>query len=147
MASKQAEIVPTDGVLLSQFSATVLVQVISNAVTTTTNFDNLDPSIRQCKSKSETEGLKSLNQYTKVGCEFECALKKASNLCKCLPWFLATDFKGNLNSYFQCVTKTRFLYRKPNTPPIAEIIWVKNVRAIVVCGFLIRLLKMYTLKI
>ena len=24
------------------------------------------------------------------------------------------------------------------TPPIAEIIWVKNVRAIVVCGFLIK---------
>ena len=25
-----------------------------------------------------------------------------------------------------------------NTPPIAEIIWVKNVRAIVVCGFLMK---------
>jgi hypothetical protein len=24
------------------------------------------------------------------------------------------------------------------TPPIAEIIWVKNVRAIVVCGFLMK---------
>ena len=27
---------------------------------------------------------------------------------------------------------------KKITPPIAEIIWVKNVRAIVVCGFLIK---------
>ena len=72
------------------------VQVISNVVTTTANFDNLDPSIRECKSHSETEGLKSLNQYTKVGCEFECAAKKASNFCKCLPWFIPTDFKGNL---------------------------------------------------
>ena len=25
-----------------------------------------------------------------------------------------------------------------NTPPIAEIIWVKNLRAIVVCGFLMK---------
>ena len=25
---------------------------------------------------------------------------------------------------------------KGNTPPLSEIIWVKNVRAIVVCGFL-----------
>ena len=28
--------------------------------------------------------------------------------------------------------------REPHTPPIAEIIWVKNVRAIVVCGFLMK---------
>ena len=27
------------------------------------------------------------------------------------------------------------------TPPIAEIIWVKNVRAIVVCGFLMKSIK------
>ena len=27
------------------------------------------------------------------------------------------------------------------TTPIAEIIWVKNVRAIVVCGFLLKLFK------
>ena len=36
--------------------------------------------------------------------------------------------------------------RKPLTLPIAEIIWVKNVRAIVVCGFLLKL-KKYILKI
>ena len=36
---------------------------------------------------------------------------------------------------------------KKITPPIAEIIWVKNVRAIVVCGFLIKWLKEYILKI
>ena len=33
------------------------------------------------------------------------------------------------------------------TPPILEIIWVKNVRAIVVCGFLIKSLKKHILKI
>ena len=36
---------------------------------------------------------------------------------------------------------------KVNTPPIAEIIWVKNVRAIVVCGFLMKSLKNHILKI
>ena len=30
------------------------------------------------------------------------------------------------------------------TPPIAEIIWFKNVRAIVVCGFSIESLKKYS---
>ena len=33
------------------------------------------------------------------------------------------------------------------TPPIAEIIWVKNVREIVACGFLMKLLKKCILKI
>ena len=33
------------------------------------------------------------------------------------------------------------------TPPIAEIIWVKNVSTIVVCGFLMKSLKKYILKI
>ena len=33
------------------------------------------------------------------------------------------------------------------TPPISEIIWVKNVRAIVVCGFLMKWLKKYILEI
>ena len=33
------------------------------------------------------------------------------------------------------------------TPPIPEIIWVKNVRAIVVCGFLMKKFKKYVLKI
>ena len=34
-----------------------------------------------------------------------------------------------------------------NTPSIPEIIWVKNVRAIVVCGFLMKSLKKHILKI
>ena len=33
------------------------------------------------------------------------------------------------------------------TPPIPEIVWVKNVRAIVVCGFLKKWLKKYIQKI
>ena len=86
--------------MLSQFLVTVLFQVISNVVTTTTSFDNLDASIRKCKSQYETEGLIFLNQYTKVGCEYECAAKQASDLCKCVPWFFPTDFKGNLEYYF-----------------------------------------------
>ena len=33
------------------------------------------------------------------------------------------------------------------TPSILEIIWVKNVRAIVVCGFLMKSLKKHILKV
>ena len=43
--------------------------------------------------------------------------------------------------------KVKNQVRKYDTPPISEIIWVKNVRAIVVCGFLMKWLKKYILKI
>ena len=35
----------------------------------------------------------------------------------------------------------KYIYNRCITPPIAEIIWVQNVRAIVVCGFLMKYLK------
>ena len=35
----------------------------------------------------------------------------------------------------------------PYTPPIAEILCVQNGRAIVVCGFLIKLFEKYVLKV
>ena len=38
-------------------------------------------------------------------------------------------------------------YRLLDTPSIPEIIWVKNVRAIVVCGFLMKSSKKHILKI
>ena len=37
--------------------------------------------------------------------------------------------------------------RELNTPSISEIIWVRNVRAIVVCGFFMKSLKKHILKI
>ena len=54
---------------------------------------------------------------------------------------------GFLTTYvFRNIVQNREL--SPDiTPPIAEIIWVKNVRAIVVCGFLMKSLKNHILKI
>ena len=51
------------------------------------------------------------------------------------------DFCGGLFSESNVKTYFRQQQRCQSTPPIAEIIWVKNVRAIVVCGFLMKLLK------
>ena len=53
-----------------------------------------------------------------------------------MSWFAYFDF---LEDIFRSVSSL--------TPPIPEIIWVKNVRAIVVCGFPMKLLKKYILKI
>ena len=36
--------------------------------------------------------LRLFNNYSKVGCEFECAVKKATYLCKCIPWYLPNNF-------------------------------------------------------
>ena len=45
-----------------------------------------DLDIRKCKLSHETEGFQFLNHYTKIGCELECAAKKAVDFCKCLPF-------------------------------------------------------------
>ena len=39
------------------------------------------------------------------------------------------------------------MYEKLFTPSIPELIWVENVRAIVVCGFLMKFLKKHIMKI
>ena len=33
-----------------------------------------------------------MKYYTKTGCEFECAVKNAIQLCQCLPWFYPNNF-------------------------------------------------------
>ena len=58
-------------------------------------------------------------RYTKTIGSSRIAEKKLRDLLK------SVNFKKS-------VTRSSF------TPPIAEIIWVKNVRAIVVCGFLMK---------
>ena len=41
---------------------------------------------------ANTSSFRLLKNYTRVGCEFECAVDKALDLCKCLPWYLPNDF-------------------------------------------------------
>ena len=33
-----------------------------------------------------------LNQYSRKGCEIECAARKAISICKCLPWYYPNDY-------------------------------------------------------
>ena len=58
-----------------------------------------------------------------------------------LPTNLMANHPGNIStsllSALQCLNLTQSLF----TPSIPEIIWVKNVRAILVCGFLMKFLK------
>ena len=59
---------------------------------------------------------------------------------------IAPTFLTNIISAIDGVIKycTSLAY---TTPSIPELIWVKNVRAIVVCGFLMKFLKKHILKI
>ena len=70
----------------------VLINVLPRLFTTTTDFNNLDRNQRKCKLSHETEGFKFLKEYSRSGCEFECAVQKAISICKCLPWYYPNDF-------------------------------------------------------
>ena len=50
------------------------------------NIANLSPADRECRFPHETQGLQILKVYTKEGCQFECSLRKARELCGCTPW-------------------------------------------------------------
>ena len=69
-----------------------VIKVIPQLISTTNSFDKMAISTRNCKLSNEIEGLKLLNSYSKVGCEFECAVKKAVLVCKCMPWFYTNNF-------------------------------------------------------
>ena len=40
----------------------------------------------------EVEGFVFTNNYTRAGCELECAAKLASRVCRCIPWYLPNNF-------------------------------------------------------
>ena len=68
------------------------IKIMPDVVTSTSEFNGLDLAERKCKHSHETDGLKFLNEYSRVGCELECALNRSISLCECLPWFYPNDF-------------------------------------------------------
>ena len=70
----------------------VLVNVLPRLFTTTADFNDLELHQRKCRLPHETEGFIFLKEYSRSGCEFECAVQKAISLCKCMPWYYPNDF-------------------------------------------------------
>ena len=70
----------------------LMIKVMPRLVRTTTDFNELQRSQRNCKLSKETEGFSFLKQYSRKGCEFECAVKVAIPICKCIPWYYPNDF-------------------------------------------------------
>ena len=70
------------------------VSVIPQRVDVEHDFELVSIPKRNCKFPFETDEL-PLNitkEYTKVGCELECAAEKAAFFCKCLPWHYTNNF-------------------------------------------------------
>jgi hypothetical protein len=71
----------------------MMIKVLPRLVRTTADFNELLKSQRKCRLSHETEGFSLLKQYSRKGCQFECAAKMAIQICKCIPWYLPNDFK------------------------------------------------------
>ena len=72
----------------------IRVKAVPRLFTTTTDFNELPQDQRKCKLPQEIEGLSFLKEYTRIGCETECALQKALSVCKCIPWYYPSNIKG-----------------------------------------------------
>ncbi len=48
--------------------------------------EKLDVQSRNCKFKHETGGLEIFTSYSQKGCQLECMLKIAVDICRCTPW-------------------------------------------------------------
>ena len=71
----------------------VSVRVTPKVIDASEDFVEFDVRTRNCKLPYETDGLKFFQNYTKDGCELECALNRSLSVCKCLPWYLPNNFK------------------------------------------------------
>ena len=68
------------------------IHVIPKILETTLDFDDLELDQRECKLPHETAGFQLFKEYSQKGCEFECATRKATSFCKCLPWQYPNNF-------------------------------------------------------
>ena len=68
------------------------IKVIPRLVRTSAAYNNLRVDQRSCKLSDERAGLQFVTNYTRLGCETDCAIQKATSLCKCLPWQYPSNF-------------------------------------------------------
>ena len=69
-----------------------IVSVTPQIFRTSEEFNALPISTRKCRLPHENFGLRFVNRYTKISCEFECAINKSISLCQCIPWFYTNNF-------------------------------------------------------
>ena len=72
--------------------------VIPKILNSTSAFNDLDLDTRQCKLSHENSGFRFFQTYSRKKCEIECAARKATSFCQCLPWY----YPNNFASYQMC---------------------------------------------
>ena len=70
------------------------INVIPRVVETSDDYNGLPLDQRRCKLSQEKEGLNFLSNYTRIGCEMECAMEQAISICECIPWYYPNDPNG-----------------------------------------------------
>ena len=71
----------------------LVIRVTPKVVDTNEDFEKFDVNTRACKLPHETNEGGFFQNYTKYGCELECALNHSLAICKCIPWYFPNDFK------------------------------------------------------
>ncbi len=62
------------------------VMITPQQIQTSEDALSLNPLVRNCKFKQETEHLKLFKEYSQSACLLECQLKIAYDYCQCIPW-------------------------------------------------------------
>ena len=63
-----------------------IVDVIPQVTKTTQAFKKMNFQQRKCKLKHEIGKKSIFKVYTQKNCEYECKIKNAEAMCKCIPW-------------------------------------------------------------
>ena len=70
----------------------ISIYVLPKVISSSSKFNSLSLETRRCKLEEENTDFKFITKYSRRGCEFECAVRKASDFCKCRPWNYPNDF-------------------------------------------------------
>ena len=62
------------------------IKVMPKVFETTPAFKKMNLEQRKCKLSHEVEENSIFKVYTQQNCKYECYVKKAESLCKCIPW-------------------------------------------------------------
>lgn len=65
---------------------TTVIRVTTVASNVTEDVRNMETKARGCRMTHENENMEVFEHYTQKGCQFECHLKKAAEICRCIPW-------------------------------------------------------------
>ena len=67
----------------------VIIRVVPKIIETSEDFEKFDVTTRGCKLPYESEGLNFVQNYSKVGCEMECALNRSLAIHTVVEWHLS----------------------------------------------------------